>query len=335
MTKKNRDLRDEIERLMSGHRFTDVLCAGAELGVFDLIAEKPRTAVQVANALGTDRRGTEILLNALVAIDLLTKRKDMFYMSKLSREYLDPASSSYMGNMVNHVINMRRAWLELPTAIRTGKPIPKPDTSEQSVRERTRHFIRAMADVGRDAARRVAGSIDLSNVRRVLDVGGGPGIFLFEMIRANPEITGNVFDMPATLETTREFIEESGMSDRVGTVEGDFTKDALGRGYDLVFMSSIIHIYSPAVNKRIIKKGYTALNPGGRLVVRDFVLDPNKTSPVQAALFSVNMLVNTDCGASYTEKEIKSWMSAAGFKKMKRVEIPSHSSLIIGTKPGK
>lgn len=333
MPENKSEMRAEFEKLVSGHRYTDVLCAGAELGVFELVAEKPRTAAGAAGALDCDRRGMEILLNALVSIGLLSKRKDTYGMTKLSREFLDPASKSYMGNMVRHVINLRRAWIELPAAVRTGKPIPKPDTAEKAVKERTRNFIRAMADAGRDTASRLAAGIDLEGVRRVLDVGGGPGVFLFEMIRRNPEITGDVFDSPATLEITREFIEEENMGGSVGTVEGDFTKDRLGRGYDLILMSSIVHIYSPAVNRRLIKKGYTALNPGGRLIVRDFVLDPSKTSPQQAALFSVNMLVNTDGGASYSEEEIRSWMSAAGFRKIERHDMPPRSTLITGAKP--
>jgi len=335
MGKNTGSHRAEIEKLMAGHRMTDVLCAGVELGVFDIVAEKPRNAARVAKALDADPRGVEILLNAMAALGLLSKKKDRFHLTAMSKELLVPGSPGYMGNMVRHVSGMRQSWMTLAERAKTGAPFPRPEKTAKDRKERTRRFISAMADGSRATAPALAAALDLEGVEKVLDVGGGPGIYLFEILRAKPGARGWVFDLPATLEITREFIESENMGDAAGTIEGDFNADPLGKGYDLVLMSSIIHIYSSAENRKLVKKGYRALNPGGQLVVKDFLLDPSGTSPLQAALFSVNMLVHTEGGAAYTEREVRSWMKSAGFEGVKRKDLPPRSSILAGRKPAR
>lgn len=335
MSAQKEDVKKKIDRIINGHRMTDVLCAGMKLGVYELLAKKPSTALQTAIALETDLRGTEILLNALVAIELLTKKKGVFSLTPAAKDFLVPGGKQYMGNMVEHVMGMRNAWMNLDQCVASGKPFPKKSPNKQAAKERQRAFILAMEDHSRGPARQLAEILDLKNVSRALDVGGGPGNYLFEVLKKAPGATGDVFDIPMTLEITDEVIRRHGMEKRVGMVSGDFLKDDIGKGYDLVIMSSILHIYSPAQNQMIVKKGFRALNPGGQLVIREFVLDPDGTSPVMAAIFSVNMLVNTDGGSSYTEAEMKSWMKNAGFEKLQRKDTPPHSTLIIGRKPDK
>jgi ubiquinone/menaquinone biosynthesis C-methylase UbiE len=155
------------------------------------------------------------------------------------------------------------------------------------------------------------------------------------MARRQPGLTGAVYDLKDTLTITKELITRNKMEHAVGTIEGDFITDDLGCGFDLVLMSSIIHIYSPAENKTVVKKGYRALKPGGKIVIRDFFLDPSGASPMHAALFSVNMLVNTDTGSSYRESEVRSWLKQAGFVKIKRVDASPRLSFIEGVKPEK
>ena len=142
-----------------------------------------------------------------------------------------------------------------------------------------------------------------------------------------------MFDLPETVGITRELIAREGLEHAAGTIEGDFLVDDLGTGFDLVLMSSVLHIYSPAQNRRLIKKGYRALRPGGRIVVRDHMLAPGGTAPKGGAMFSLNMLVNTEGGAAYTEREIRSWLKSAGFEKIKRLDIGERTGILTGMKP--
>jgi len=95
-------------------------------------------------------------------------------------------------------------------------------------------------------------------------------------------------------------------------------------------LNAICHMFSEAQNQEIFRRAYQALAPNGRLVVQDFILNPDKTEPQQAALFSLNMLVGTDAGASYSEVEYAQWMKGAGFTEVARINMPGPSDLIVG-----
>ena len=108
--------------------------------------------------------------------------------------------------------------------------------------------------------------------------------------------------------------------------------DPLGENYDLVLLSAICHMFSPEENRELLRRAYRALAPKGQLVVQDFILEPNKTAPRAAALFSLNMLVSTRAGSSYSEPEYESWLKASGFSDVRRVRLPGPTGLMIATR---
>ncbi|MFA6447884.1 MAG: methyltransferase [bacterium] len=334
MARTEIETRGELEKALRGYRQANVLCAGVELGVFEALANKPLDTAGVARKIKASRRGTEILLNALAAVGLLRKSGETFRLASVAERHLTADAPESLVYSIKHSANVQRSWIDLPFSVRTGEPVPrKPGKDGKPDPERHRSFILAMHDGARGAADDLAAALDLSRVSRVLDVGGGPGSFLFAMIRKNPKIQGAVFDLPNTIRITREVIAANGMEASVGTIEGDFLADDFGDGYDLILMSSIIHINSPAENKKLARKAFKALNPGGRLVIRDHMLEDSKTEPLDGALFSVNMLVNTSRGASYSKSEIRSWLAAAGFTGMKYTDVPPRSAVMVGKKP--
>jgi SAM-dependent methyltransferase len=334
MLRNEMKTREEIESMLRGYRAANVIGAGVELGVYEALAGGPRGAESVARKIKASARGTEILLNALVSVGLLRKRGGLFSLAEVAKKHLIDGAPEPIVSSVRHGINVQRSWIDLPSAVRTGRPVPRPPGKDGGPdTRRHRDFILAMHDVSRGPARALAAALDLSGVRRVLDVGGGPGSFLFAMIRRNPAIQGAVFDLPETLAITREMIAAENMRHAVGTIEGDFLTDDFGDGFDLILMSSIVHINSFSENKLLARKAFRALNPGGRLVVRDHILDDTLTAPLDGALFSINMLVNTEKGRSYSKPEIKSWFADAGFGKIQYMEIPPRSAIMIGTKP--
>jgi hypothetical protein len=95
-------------------------------------------------------------------------------------------------------------------------------------------------------------------------------------------------------------------------------------------LNAICHMFSEEQNLHIFRRACHALAPNGRLVVQDFILNPDKTGPQQAALFSLNMLVGTEAGAVYSEPEYAAWMNAAGITDVRRVKLPGPSELIVG-----
>ena len=178
----------------------------------------------------------------------------------------------------------------------------------------------------------VASVLDLTNTRKILDVGGGSGAFSFAMIRNNPEIHATIFDLQNIIPLTLKYIEASWLSGQVDTVVGDYLADSLGIGYDLVFMSAIIHINSAEENLLLIRNGADALYPGGQLIILDHIMNDDRTEPLVGTIFALNMLVGTFHGDTYTRREIESWMEQSGLSKIRHQTTPSGIQMLTGIK---
>jgi predicted O-methyltransferase YrrM len=164
-------------------------------------------------------------------------------------------------------------------------------------------------------------------------VGGGSAVYAIAFAQAHPSLHAEIFDLPAVVRIAQGHIARAGLSDRIQTRAGDLRTDPLGAGYDLVFISAVCHMLGPGENQDLIKRSFEALTPGGRIVVRDFILEPDKTAPRRAALFSLNMLTGTENGSSYSEPEYAAWLCEAGFTEVRRVCLEGPSGLMIGKRP--
>ncbi len=109
-------------------------------------------------------------------------------------------------------------------------------------------------------------------------------------------------------------------------------QDDLGKDYDLIFLSAIIHSYSPDENRFLIQKCAGALCSKGMIVIQDFIMEDDRIHPVEGALFAINMLVNTEGGSTYTESEVKGWLEEAGLCNIQRMEVASRTVQLIGRK---
>ncbi|MEW6200337.1 MAG: methyltransferase [bacterium] len=324
----------EFWEMSRGFWVSSIIYSGNELGIFDALADGKKSAAQAARKLKLSLRGTEILMDALAAVQLLNKDANGFYkLTSFSRNHLISGSPAYMGNILRHQKNLYESWGRLPEAVKTGKPVSerKPPKTKEG-KEMIRNFILGMDDASRAAAEELARKLDLSGIRRALDVGGGPGTYMYAMIRKNPNIRAAIFDLPLPTEIAKEQIRKHKMEGKVDTIVGDFNYDSLGSGYDLVLMSSILHSNSPEQCRRLVRRGADALNPNGMLIINEFALDDSRTSPPHAALFSVNMLVNTGDGRSYTLSEMKEWMKKAGLKNIREDKLLERSTILIGVK---
>jgi predicted O-methyltransferase YrrM len=177
-------------------------------------------------------------------------------------------------------------------------------------------FIGAMHVAGRPRAPQIVKAIKPGPARRLIDVGGASGTYTIAFLEACPDMSATLFDLPGVVDMGRERIAEAGLTDRVSIVAGDFYSDPLPPGHDLALVSAIIHMNSPEQNVDLYEKIFEALVPGGRIVIRDHVMGPDKTAPKSGALFAINMLVATPGGGTYTYEEIKSGLTAAGFEKV-------------------
>ncbi len=150
--------------------------------------------------------------------------------------------------------------------------------------------------------------------RHLLDVGGASGTWTLAFLRAAGGSRATIFDLADAIPQARRRMEEAGMLDRVALAAGDFYRDDLPGGADLVWLSAIVHQHSREHNRALFKKIHAALTPGGRLLIRDVVMEPDRVQPVEGALFAINMLVNTESGGTFTLAEFAEDLAAAGFR---------------------
>jgi precorrin-6B methylase 2 len=174
--------------------------------------------------------------------------------------------------------------------------------------------------------------IDLSGVSKVLDVGGGSGAYAMAFVKADQSIRATVFDLPGVVPLTQGYIKQAGLSECVQTVAGNYLSDELGEGFDLIFISAVIHSNSPEENRMLLGKAVQALNHGGRVVIQDFIINEDRTGPAWSVLFALNMLVATKGGDTYTGSEVRTWMTEAGLSQIVRKDTSFGTNLMVGTK---
>jgi ubiquinone/menaquinone biosynthesis C-methylase UbiE len=330
---KEPDLSPELIREIAyGFQRSRVLLSAYELGVFGTLGDHGASSQDVARALETDRRATDRLMNALAALGLLVKDRETFRNTPASSKFLLPSSPDYMSGLM-HTVHLWDTWSTLSEAVRRGTSVADQRARRTDPSTWTTAFIAAMNDRARKQAPAVAAKMELKERMRVLDVGGGSGAYAVAFVRAKNGVTATVFDLPTVLPLTERYVSAEGVRERIELVAGDYTKDELPGGYDLVFLSAIIHSNSPDQNRNLIKKCVQALHPNGTVVVQDFIMDESRTNPPGGAYFALNMLVGTAAGDTYTESEVREWMEEAGLSHINRVETPFGSAQVRGRKP--
>jgi len=319
---------DEIRQLSRSFQKSRVLLTAFELDIFTAIGDSRRSSSDIAESLNTDPRATDRLLNALCALGLLEKAGGLFANTPATATFLVRGQSDFL-SYLSHSINLWETWGTLTEAVRRGTSVADSSIAKRGDQWREA-FIGAMHISAARCAPEVIGLLDLSGVTRILDVGGGSGAYSMEFVRARPESRVTVFDLPEVVPLSRRYIAAGGMSEKIDVCPGDLQTDDLGANYDLIFVSSIAHMFSLDDNRAFIGKCAAALAAGGQLVVKDFIVNEDRTQPPDAVLFALNMLVGTKAGDTYTEAEIRSWMEDAGLGHIQRKDTSFGSALIIG-----
>lgn len=291
-----------------------ILLTGAELNLFSHLSPAPLSTEEIADRIGADLRALTILLDALAAMGLLTKQEGKYRCVPSVSPLLSADGRGSVLPMVMHAAHLWQRWSGL-TALVAGE---KASTTSQEAWMRA--FIQAMDVIATPLAPQVVARVDPGGARRLLDVGGASGTYTAAFLRATPEMRATLFDRPEVVDMARERLGEAGLLDRVSLVAGDFDRDPLPAGHDLAFISAIIHQNSPAQNVDLFRKVFASLDPGGRIVVRDHILKPDRTAPKSGVLFAVNMLIATPGGNSYTCEEISDALTAAGFTRVRTIQ---------------
>ncbi len=326
---------EQIRSLAAGFQPAKLLLSALDLGVFDVLADEALDAEALAARLELDPRATRIAANALVALGLLEKENGRYVASGPARRWLARCSPDYRGDILRHLHHTWRDWQDLERVWRAGRPAVRHGTQHlPRSDEEVRNFICGMENVTRDLAPRLAELVPLEGVRKGLDLGAGPGNYCLAFVNRWPGLRMVHFDLPATSRIARQFVAGKPGAERIAFREGDFLRDPLGGPYGFVWASQVVHMLGEADVRRLLGRVCRALEPGGVLAVHDQFLDPGGTSPRQAALFGVHMLVVTDSGRTYTCEEVETWAQGEGFTPAGRIEYGGPARVVLLRKEG-
>ena len=304
------------------------LHAALRLDVFSALARGTSSSSDLSGVLNCDERGLATLLDALVAMEILDKRQEQFSNTEAGAAFLVKSSPRYVGYLILHHAELVDSWRQLDKAVRTGKPVRS--RSSGSSGPRLEHFLRGMHVQAMGVAPRAVGKIDLGGRDRLLDLGGGPGTWSIQFALHHPQLKATVFDLPVSRPFAEETIAKFGVSDRVSFAGGDFTRDDLPDGHTIALLSHILHGEGPEHCAEIIRKAAQAVGSGGLLLIHEFILDEERTSPAFPSIFSLNMLVGTPQGRSYTRQELEEMLLDAGTTKPRLVDFygPTESRIL-------
>jgi ubiquinone/menaquinone biosynthesis C-methylase UbiE len=314
---------------------TRALVAAVELDVFGEIAAGKRTAKDIAVGAGASPRGMATLLDALAAIGYLRKASDRYTLQPVTAAFLVPSGKAYVGAIAQAVSLSWDTWKYLTQAVQTGRPAETVDDAERG----KEFFPKLVASIfpSNFAASKAAVSRlsekERSRIRKILDVGAGSGAWSLAFAQAIPQAQVDTLDFPELTPITREFAEKLGVADQYEYLESDLRAADFGHEkYDLVILGHIIHSEGEKRGKEILRKAYAALRPGGTLFIGEYVPNDTRTGPAMPVLFGLNMLLQTEEGNVYTLREYRSWLKAAGFRKITTIPVPPPSTVILATK---
>jgi SAM-dependent methyltransferase len=300
----------DVSQLANAFKKSQILFTAFEAGIFEHL-EEPATAGEIAQALGWSERGIALLLGGLLSLNLVSLSGDRYQNAPMASACLKKGGEAYQGDLMQHTMNGREAWAALTERVRTGTC---PPTVQQRSGEKLKHFILGMRNIAQMSARECLQAVDFSSCRHMLDLAGGPGTYGITFQQTYPDLHVTLFDRPDVVAIAREQVAEAGLTERFSFIAGDCLSDDLGSGYDLVLLSNITHSFSFEDNAQLIQQVYNAMEVGGRLIIKDFILDNDRQGPAYGLMFALQMLVHTPAGSTYTFDELQRWTDGAGFK---------------------
>ena len=324
-------LRGLLDMARAGLR-SQILFAANALGIFQMLSPQPQTARELAEKTSLDELAVERLLDACVALGLARKRNGCYENSTTAETYLVPNRAGYVGDAVD-MFRWRIAlrWNDLEAALRQRRPTNMYDELLAQP-EQLRRFIVALRQLAVWRARALALRLDFSPFRRLLDLGAGSGVYSAEILKRNPALRAFLFDQPRVCEILRRLMAEEALSDRVEIIAGDFFRDELPRS-DLALFSNVLHDFPVEQVKYLLVRAFGALEPGGIVLISDFILEDSKTAPVDAALMSLVLFLETDGAGNYSAQEYSNWLATAGFREIEVVTLHEGEGVVRARKP--
>lgn len=308
------------------------LRAAIELEICDAIDEGLDTAQKLAQNTKTSVRGMEMLLDALVAMELLTKEGEVYHLTPEAATYLVQSRPTYLGELVEQRVRDVVAFDHLAESVATGKPWADWGVQHGGIENYFADMVPGLYVLHEPDARRVARHLfrgQIGSAARILDLGAGSGIWGIALAQQNALATVVALDTPDVLEVTRQFVEGHKLEAQFEYHEGDLLTTDLGEGqFDVVVLGQICHMFSPEQNQALFRRVARCLKPGGRALVISPLVDDKRTKPAATLLADLTLLLSTEGGRSHTPSEYRAWLSGAGFSATEMLDLQDRLAVV-------
>lgn len=326
---------DRIMEFAWGYSLPLVIEAAVRHHVFDVLDSGPRSVADLAKETGASERGLTAILNVLVGFNLLAREGESYSLTPESSAFLVAGKPAYHGMLFQHMSSqIIPTWLHLPEVVSTGRPAMQVN-QENGGTEFFVQLVEAIFPLSFAAANALGEHLKVAETTKpfsVLDIGAGSGVWGIALALQSPQVRIHAVDWPGVLEVTQKTAARHGVAERLSTAPGDFFEADFGQGHDVCTIGHILHSEGRERSRRLLKKVYDSLTPGGVVAIQEFVPNNDRKGPPVPLIFAVNMLVNTEAGDTFTFAEMSEWLLEAGFKNPRLLEVPSVSPLVLADK---
>ena len=328
---------ERIYQLAFGYAPPLVLEAAIRHHVFDVLDSGPKSIPEVSKATGASERGLTAIMNVLVGLDFLAKdQKGTYSLTPESAAFLVSTKPGFQGGLIRHSSeHLVPKWLHLNEIVATGQPIAAVNQQGPGS-DFFAEFVNDILPMSYHVTQELAAHLNLKDANapvRVLDLAAGSGVWGIGLAQSSTQVRVTAVDWPGVIPVTRKTVARFGLADRFTFVEGDLLQADFGAGHNVATLGHILHSEGIERSKALLAKTFHALAPGGTIAVQEFLVNADRTGPLGGLIFAVNMLVNTDCGDTFSFEEISGWLGEAGFVNARTLDTHGPSPLILATKP--
>jgi len=321
-----------LQNIAQSYGQSAALMAAVEIGVFTAISSGAGTFDEVAGKLDILPVNAERLIVLLCAAGLVVREDGRLKNAPDVERFLVEGKPGYMGPWITFTKPQWNEWGRLAEHIRRKDLKVMGSIASFTVAD-ARRYHNATYSIGMGAGRRFVRDVDLSERKKIMDIGGGSGAYCIQAAKAHAHIRAVVLDLPVVCEVTRGFLAENGVADRVTAEPCDFTRDPFPRDCDVAIMASNLPMYGREMIAAVVKKAHDALLPGGQMHLIGETTNNERTGPWGPAYWGLGQAVSDSMGLAHSEADVLGYFEAAGFRDVKCVDfIPGSLSRIVGTK---
>ncbi len=313
------------------------ITAVSEFNFFNWIGESPADINTICNSLRIKKRPADVMLTLFKAYGFIKEKGGKYSLSDVARDYLTSKSgfdlSSYVGSLKNIP-----TCQDMKKVLQTGKPANWAAAREGenwaiSMEDDrfAESFTAGMNSRGSYLAHGLLRAVNLDGYQTMLDIGGASGIYSAVLLTKYPQLRATIFEKPPVDKVADFSIRKLGQDNRIDTIAGDMFRHDLPKGYDVHFISHVLHDWDSKKVKTILKNSYYNLNPGGTLIIHDAHINKTKTGPLSVAEYSVLLMFLSE-GKCYSITEISDVLKGVGFKDIRYKPTVLNRSVIIAKK---